>query len=426
MKAAFYESDITPPLGGFMWGYYTKRIAEDVFEKLYAKAIVLEDNGNYAAIVDVDMCTLTPEMHKFVTERIYEYTGINPECVCISANHTHRGAIVHDDSAINCFADESYKDVFYRLVADSVILAYKRLGDESVTVKYGKTKVEGIAYNRTAVLKDGTYASFPLGRTDVDHILGTTDTDFTMLYFEKDEKPIGSISNFALHQDSAGVVGYTGDYASVLSEHLKDKFGRDFVSVFMLGACGDINDDNPDPNKNIPQRCRHRHIGKKLFEYVESMMDNLVDVDDGVISVKEMVTIERRTPDDKTLLQETEEHIKKYRNPTLTLNLLSYRLSSKDKYSDVYVQVIKIGDVVICALPGENFVQTGLNIKAASPYDKTIVATNCNTYLGYVPTKEVFGEKSALYEISTAFHSNLVPEAAEILTNKGLEMINKI
>ncbi len=431
MRAAFYESDITPPLGGYMVGYYMKRIAEDVFEKLYAKAVVIEDEGKYAAIVDVDICMLTPEMHDIVTKRIFEYTGIRPECVCVSANHTHRGAPISDSFDIQCFADNTYKDVFYRLVADAVILAYKRLGDESVTVKYGKVKAEGLAFSRNGVLKDGRYITHPRGRADFDHVLGTTDPDLTLLYFEKNGKPIGSIVNFALHQDTAGEdIGYTGDYASVLSEYLKDKFGRNFVSLFMMGTCGDINHVNPDPNETRDQYpyCGHRIIGKKIFEHVEGMLDNpdnLEEVSGSVESIKESVVIERRTYDG-SLLEETEEHLKKYANPTLTLALLAYRLSNPPATTEVYVQVIKIGDVVICALPGENYVRIGLDIKAASGYGKTIVATNCNTYLGYIPTKDCFVENSVLYEMSVNGYVNLVPEAAEILTEKSLEMIKKV
>ena len=51
MRAAFYECDITPPLGGYMWGHYRDLRAYDVYDRLYAKALVVEDCGEYAAIV---------------------------------------------------------------------------------------------------------------------------------------------------------------------------------------------------------------------------------------------------------------------------------------------------------------------------------------------------------------------------------------
>ena len=51
MKASFYEVDITPPLGGYMWGYYKKQIAQDVVDRLYARAVVLKQDETVVAIV---------------------------------------------------------------------------------------------------------------------------------------------------------------------------------------------------------------------------------------------------------------------------------------------------------------------------------------------------------------------------------------
>ena len=45
MRAGFYECDITPPLGGFMWGHYRLINAKEVYNKLYARAAVVENEG---------------------------------------------------------------------------------------------------------------------------------------------------------------------------------------------------------------------------------------------------------------------------------------------------------------------------------------------------------------------------------------------
>ena len=103
MKAAFYECDITPPLGGYMWGYYKKNDAMDVNERLYAKAAVIEKNGELAAIVSVDTCVIPHGMHEAVTKRVFDYTGIKPESVCINSGHTHKGAPVQDTEDIGFF-----------------------------------------------------------------------------------------------------------------------------------------------------------------------------------------------------------------------------------------------------------------------------------------------------------------------------------
>ncbi len=48
--------------------------------------------------------------------------------------------------SLGCLAENTYVDVFYRLTADAVILAYKRM--EEVTVTFGKTREEGVPFCR--------------------------------------------------------------------------------------------------------------------------------------------------------------------------------------------------------------------------------------------------------------------------------------
>ena len=51
MKVAFYESDLTPPLGGFVWGHYNDVRCTEVQDRLYARAVVTEVGGEVGAIV---------------------------------------------------------------------------------------------------------------------------------------------------------------------------------------------------------------------------------------------------------------------------------------------------------------------------------------------------------------------------------------
>ena len=74
MRVAFYECDITPPLGGNMPGGFRENRAMDVFEQLYAKAVVIEDGGKYAAIVSMDICGVGAEFHDVITKRVEEYS----------------------------------------------------------------------------------------------------------------------------------------------------------------------------------------------------------------------------------------------------------------------------------------------------------------------------------------------------------------
>ena len=107
--------------------------------------------------------------------------------------------------------------------------------------------------------------------------------------------------------------------------------------------------------------------------------------------------------------------------------MMYYVSRPEPEYTDLAVQCIKIGDTLIACLPGEIYVAYGKEIKEKSPYKHTFVIENCNTYCGYIPTKNAFDpDKNNLYETSLCYHSCHVPEAGEMLVNKALELADEI
>ena len=422
MRAAFYECDITPPLGGFMWGYYRQRYSTDVFDRLYARATVIEDNGNYAAFVVVDTCVIPREMHEIVTKRIEEYTGIKPECVCISSDHSHTGAPVFDGAEVNAFADKAYTDVFYRLTADAVILAFNRLDD--VSLKYAKSELKGYSYCRNCITKDGQYLNGGRGRDFFKEILADIDYEVPMIFFERDNKPIGAIVSFALHQDTVGPPhpGYSGDYSCVLSEKLKEKFGKDFVTIFLIGTCGDVNHIPVDTNIEIK---KYKLIGEALSNVVIDAYKDAKSLTGSVATEKVFLEINTRPFD----VEEQNKEISRLVSGGQQMrarNLFFYISSNPPESGSLAVQGIKIGDAFIAALPGEIYSTYGMQIKKASPYSLTMVAENCNSYCGYIPSHEAFEEKSDLYESSMCYHSCYVPEAGDMITAKAIEIANDL
>ena len=425
MRAAFYEIESTPPLGGFMWGHYQNIIATDVVDRLYIKAGVFEENGQYAAIVTADTCSLIPGIHKIVTDRIAEYTPIPAGSVCISSNHSHSGAPISNDPSCGGKADEAYLNVFLRLLADAVILAYRRL--EESDAKYALSQVDSISFNRDSVTTAGTLITHGRGKKNIQEPLDDIDPDLPVLFFERSGKPIGAIINFACHQCCLGkYYGYSGDYSSVLSLHLKEKYGNDFVSLFVLGACGDINHVNPDANIPIPKD-HYRHMGKVLADAVIASMEKAESVPGGVKALYDTVQIDRRPVDKDTVQAQLEKWTLSGNNFMRSRNLLHYQATHKNVESDTLpVQAFLLGDVLISVLPGEVFNAYGKYIKENSPCKRNMVAENCNEYCGYVPTLKAFAPNSDLYETSLCGHSCLVPEAGTILSDKVLELAKKI
>ena len=427
MRAGFYECDITPPLGGFMWGHYRFIQAAEVFEKLYAKAVVIENDGSYAAIVVVDTCVVPREMHDAVTKRVEQFTGITPDKVCIASNHAHSGAPVSDGPEVGGYADVNYTDVFYRLTADAIILAYQRL--EEVELSFDEPLIAGISYCRDHELNDGTLITHGGDRIDVIRHLSEPDRVFPILYFKASDRVIGTISCFACHQDTIGsthpVKGYSGDYSSVISMELKEHYGDDFVNVFLIGCAGDINTANPNANAKA---YNYIDIGKELAKVIRTREKYAKTVTaSDVRTVKETITLERRIIHDQAEAnRKMSAMLLEKQNPLRVRNMIYYMAANTEYTTDLYVQGILIGDVYFSLLPGEIFTNTGKRIKAESPFGRTVVAENCNSYCGYLPPEELFTDKCNLYETSLAFHSCHKPESATILADKAIEISRKL
>ena len=55
---------------------------------------------------------------------------------------------------------------------------------------------------------------------------------------------------------------------------------------------------------------------------------------------------------------------------------------------DLPLQALRIGDVGICGIPCETFVETGLELKEKSPFKLTFTHSIAGGYFGYLPTPE--------------------------------------
>ena len=61
LSAGVARADVTPPLGGPMYGYGARgtNVSEGVHDPLYAKAIVLSDQSQKLAIVTLDLGSIS-------------------------------------------------------------------------------------------------------------------------------------------------------------------------------------------------------------------------------------------------------------------------------------------------------------------------------------------------------------------------------
>ena len=431
LKCAFYEKEITPPLECQMTGYFNARSAEGVKDRLYVKAAVFENDGEAVAFIAADACGLGEDLCNTIISRVERLCGIKAENIMVISTHSHTSPPV--GNAHICHRDDMYLDVFCRLAADCVILAYQRL--VPVTLKYAKGHVDNISFVRNYRMKDGSIKTNPgWHNPDIVEVYDQKDPDFPILVaYDEEGKALGSISNFACHLDTLGIREYSGDFPSILSYEFKEKFGNDFVSLFMMGTAGNINHCNPFA-KEPKKKDHYVMMGKTLANEAFRVLENAVEIENPVVSSKkETIVATRRWPSEEEIKEAEELAAKKelidaqstdrslavcYKGYLAERLLIAVR--DKRKTANLILQLIKIGDVSFFSFPGEVYVSYGRDIKEGADTDKVFIATIANTNMGYFPTMELFSEKN-LYEVKKS-SARFEPETGNLMVQKLLEM----
>lgn len=417
-KAGFYEADITPPLFLNMGGYPQVRLAETVLDNLYAKAAVFEANGIKTAILSVDMCSLQKREYDEILDRIEKYTDIKRENVLACADHTHKGYPYFTNTQDKVIG--ALREIFICRAADAVIIANQRLSE--VSVSFGEEYDDKVPKNRDYLMKDGKIITNP-GRLNPDIVksAGNIDPALPVLSFtDKDEKPKGAVFSFSCHQDCVGLEkAYSGDYQSLISKEMKKEFGDDFVCVFLLGCCGDIN--HVDVTRDFIDK-QYREISEILSPKVAAAIKNGKKIENPVLSnVKQPVMVKNFDASEEVI----KERIKTYAemgNLYWIRDMINFKIMEKPLEVELRVQCMKIGDVLIYAVPGEVFVDFQLEIKKNSPTDKNMFASLANGSSGYIPTKEVFDNPYS-YE---AIPRGLAPDTGDIISTEIMKIAKKI
>ena len=430
MKCAFYETEITSPIGSSMPGYFIDRFTTGVKDKLYCKAFAATDGNTTFAMLEVDACELMKCYSDAIIKRVCEKNDISPQNVAVSVTHAHTG--IACGGLTGETVDEEYMKVFVRIAADCVSLAISTM--EEADAVFGQGFVDGYSFNRIYRLPDGTIRTQPKRDVKCEHYTENDPLLPILLIKDKQGTPKGALLSFSCHQDCVGGREYSGDYSSEMSIQLKKHFGPEFVSMYITGASGDINHINPDfsnANAKKPELNElpyYRKMGRALAkEAVRVIESGLTPVGDKVSAAYKALEIEMRraTPEmienAKAIIADPDAHGK-----ATAKALLEYLQNEKEYLHKASVQVFSIGNASIFLLPGELFHRFATKVRNALPNKNCLFSTLSNGWHGYIPTPELVDMytdvNSNVYEIKLCYGSCLERNAGDIITDTAIAL----
>lgn len=428
MTCAFYEKEITPPVGSEIPGYYEVRVSTGVLDPLYVKAIVFGDDRPIAAVISVDACFLPDELCRRISARVHEFTGIPAEAVGVCATHTHLG--VPSGEEIGSKEDALYMEWLYRAAADCAILAAQRL--RPCSFAFGTGTAEGVSFVRDCIMRDGSICTNPSicpnpkAPSEIDRPYSQSDPLVPVLAaYDENGTPVGALISFACHLDCVGGTQFSGDYPAEISRRLKARYGEDFVSIFLTGACGDIN--HIDHMTGTP--LNYIDMGAALAVQAAEIIDGRAEKLHGKVKslLKNAVCRYRRAApeelaDARRIVETGNADSNTMLGVLMSRLLLDYeeRMERRrDVENALPVQVISVCGINIFLLPGEIYHEFASQIRRAAG-ENCIFATLSNGNFGYIPTPEMFGTNA--YPVQLCCGSMFEPDAGRKIVETAIEL----
>jgi hypothetical protein len=267
---------------------------------------------------------------------------------------------------------------------------------------------------------------------------GPTDPDITILSVQDAKRqPLALWANYSLHYVGGAPGGqisadYFGEFARLMPSRIRGDEG--FVAMMSNGTSGDIN--------NIPFKVTRPP--REPFEQIRIVAQKAADTawlayrkigkhEGGVKLGMEQreVTLAYRNPSEQEVAEAkavlaVKDKAAIEKMPRLAQNYARGTVSAAERVEKslaVKVQAIRVGELVICCIPFEVFVEIGLELKKRSPFARTMVVGLANARHGYLPTPE----QHRLGGYETWIGTNQVQEdASVILTEQLMEMVTAL
>ncbi|MBT5126005.1 MAG: hypothetical protein HN617_09895 [Planctomycetaceae bacterium] len=428
-----------------MLGQFYENFAETAHDPLYARAIVLKNDQSCIAMVVVDNLGVDPAVIEAAKQLAAKQTNIPTHRIMVSSTHTHTAPPTAITTAGTTAA--KYRELMINGIAESIVQAHQNL--RAVEFGFNAKPLADEVFNRRWHLKPGKMPLNPFGELDqvkmnpgnntstLDRPAGPTDPDITIISLrDAKHKPYSLFANYSLHYVGAVPRGgvsadYFGEFARLMPIRLRAS--ADFVAMMSNGTSGDIN--NIPFGSTRPPRERFEQIqivAQKSSDVAWHAYQEIPEHKTHVAlnMLQREITLRYRKPTAeqleraKSILKITDQ-TEVDRLPRLAVPYANRTViaAARPETVNVKIQVIRIGDLGICCIPFETFVEIGLELKQRSPLPQTMVISIANGRYGYLPTPA----QHRLGGYETWLGTNIVQKNASVLlTTNLLEMLEAV
>ncbi|MEQ1859224.1 MAG: hypothetical protein ABMA13_04760 [Chthoniobacteraceae bacterium] len=405
-RAGAATSNITPDLGSSINGGFQDGKAAFIHDELHARCLALDDGQTKLVLVVADSCVIGRGIFDDAKRMVSAATGLPMEHMMMSATHSHSCGTL--TAVGQSEPSPAYQRFVAIRIADGVMRALNNLAPARIGWGFGN--VPQHVFNRRWRMKPAGIPPTPLGVT-TDQVrtnpgiknpnlvepAGPTDPQVWFISVQSpDKRPIALFANYSLHYVGGVGPGHiSADYFGAFADRIQELLSADrqdppFVGIMSNGASGDINNiDFRGGQAKQPPYGQIKLVANDVAEEVARVCGSLTYHDWVPLAVaqKEIpLALRLPTSDEVTKAREVMKQSKSlprmetldqvYARETVLLSEFPPEVSAP-------LQVLKIGDLRVPAIPAEVFVEIGLGLRKRHAQTFTVSLANA-----YLPTPE--------------------------------------
>lgn len=418
LRAGVARVEITPSPGIDLTGYIARQNpSTGVRDPLYARALALDDGQRQIALVSCDLLSLEREFVHDTRRRITLATGIPGLQVMLAATHTHAGPATF--FLQDCGdPDPAYVEELQARIVALVRQAQSALQPAMLAVGKGSSAT-GV-HNR---------------RTPGDVI----DPAVEVLRVDRaDGAPLAVVVNYACHPTalSADNTLVSADYPGYVCAQVEAATGA--VCLFLTGAIGDV---GPVARGDAVLAQIGQAVAGETLRVLPGCMPlsgTRLDTEGEILALpladlpsREQLLRLRAGYRQQALEAEGRREPLQAR---IARALAGWTERILDMHKDrtlhatvpAEIHTLHVGELTIVGVPGELFVELGLQIKVAAPAAPVMVVGFANDSIGYIPARRAYPQGG--YEIDDAYKyygypAVLAPEAGEMIVASAARLV---
>ncbi|MBQ3341231.1 MAG: hypothetical protein IJG84_05005 [Kiritimatiellae bacterium] len=374
VKVKWFETAITPEIGTLIAGYEEHDVSTSKFDDLMAIGLCVNDGSNKVMLVSLDLIGLDAESIAEIRRRVSAATGVPAGGVMVTCTHTHQGPHTRIYSRRNAITGEktAYDDRPGSIDSQYMEFLFARIEEAAKGLEAREWEPCSVGYysqscdenrNRRYTTSENR-ASFNAHRPFLHRITdGIADKELgTVVFLDKDFRPVYVIGNYAAHALTAHAPGAGGlrissDFPGFYRRYIRTETGA--KAMFVQGAAGDLVTKDDECGSAAA-----RKVGENL----------------AMASITGIISVQRCYERYGLAKPRVGWDLRSFTSPLRR----KWREMTGNAEQSFDVQCLAIGDVCFVGFPGELVSELGLEVKWNSPFARTYIAYLATGYCGYI------------------------------------------